>query len=690
MAARYWVGGTAAWDSVAGTKWALTSGGVGGQAVPTTADDVFFDAASGANTVTISTGNSGAKSVTATAFTGTLTGTAALTVAGSLSLPTAGTFLHTGDITLTATGVLTSNGKSLNNLTINAPASTVTLGSALTLNPGKRLALVAGTFDPTTSNYAVSANGIDILGAATRAINLRGSTFTLSGTGATWNAESGTGLTITAGTSTISLTGTDVTFAGAGKTYASVTFASTTSSQNHRITGANVFGTLTFTPPAATGITKIFFGANQTATSMFAAGASEIRRLMLASDVYGTARTLTVGTYTTKADVDFASITAAGASAPWSGTRIGNCGGNTSITSAAARTLYWNLAGAQNWSATGWSTTSGGAPAAGNFPLPQDSANFNEAGAAGAITIDAPWNFPDISVNRSTAMSLSSELEMAVYGGFGISGAGCTLSFSAPMRFRKVSAVQDVIINLGSRSVYAIYAEGTIRFLDINSAVTTTSVTTGEGFVVSGTIVARIGGTLTTNHVAVSSDSTLQRNGGSVVLTGVGIVAELSTATIVNQPAITLTNNTTASRTMNLGGGAYGKITIGGNTSVSETALNGTNALTITELASTKTVAHTITFSNTTTTVSAFTVRGAAGNFVVLRRTGASGTFTLAYSGTDVVGSDYLDISDSNATPANTWYAGANSSDSGGNTGWTFTAAPSPTRGRFFALLFGR
>ena len=43
MAARYWVGGTANWDATAGTKWALTSGGAGGQAVPTSADDVFID-----------------------------------------------------------------------------------------------------------------------------------------------------------------------------------------------------------------------------------------------------------------------------------------------------------------------------------------------------------------------------------------------------------------------------------------------------------------------------------------------------------------------------------------------------------------------------------------------------------------------------------------------------------------------
>ena len=76
MANRYWVGGTASWDGTAGTKWALTSGGAGGQAVPTSADDVFFSALS-TGTCTIDTGNTGAKSINCTGFTGTITGTAA-------------------------------------------------------------------------------------------------------------------------------------------------------------------------------------------------------------------------------------------------------------------------------------------------------------------------------------------------------------------------------------------------------------------------------------------------------------------------------------------------------------------------------------------------------------------------------------------------------------------------------------
>ena len=73
MANRYWVGGTATWDATAGTKWAATSGGAGGQTVPGTADTVYFDANSGANTITLGSGyNPSVFGMTMTGFTGTL------------------------------------------------------------------------------------------------------------------------------------------------------------------------------------------------------------------------------------------------------------------------------------------------------------------------------------------------------------------------------------------------------------------------------------------------------------------------------------------------------------------------------------------------------------------------------------------------------------------------------------------
>ncbi|MBK8705505.1 MAG: hypothetical protein IPN33_19390 [Saprospiraceae bacterium] len=41
----YWVGGSGSWNDL--THWSLTSGGSGGECVPTPYDDVFFDANAG-------------------------------------------------------------------------------------------------------------------------------------------------------------------------------------------------------------------------------------------------------------------------------------------------------------------------------------------------------------------------------------------------------------------------------------------------------------------------------------------------------------------------------------------------------------------------------------------------------------------------------------------------------------------
>lgn len=178
MANRYWVGGTAAWDGTAGTKWALTSGGAGGQAIPTSADDVFFDAASGANTVTISTGNTGAKSIACTGFTGTLAGSANITVAGSVTLVSGMTFTYSGIFTLTATGTFTSGSKTPTGILVNGTGITVSLGDAFTTVSGGSIILSAGTFN--LNGFTATASSFSSNGATTRAVTFGTSNIVLA------------------------------------------------------------------------------------------------------------------------------------------------------------------------------------------------------------------------------------------------------------------------------------------------------------------------------------------------------------------------------------------------------------------------------------------------------------------------------------------------------------------------------
>jgi len=172
MANRYWVGGTASWDATVGTKWALTSGGTGGQAVPTATDDVYFDAASGAVTVTIATAAAAvARQVIATGFTGTIAGTQGLTVSGASGL--AGVFTLQNGMTWSNTGTLsftsastsisftiTTNGVSLASPISISGTGTKTLGSALTTTSSCTIAssFTFSTFSLTCLTYTDSGS----------------------------------------------------------------------------------------------------------------------------------------------------------------------------------------------------------------------------------------------------------------------------------------------------------------------------------------------------------------------------------------------------------------------------------------------------------------------------------------------------------------------------------------------------
>ena len=80
--------------------------------------------------------------------------------------------------------------------------------------------------------------------------------------------------------------------------------------------------------------------------------------------------------------------------------------------------------------------------------------------------------------------------------------------------------------------------------------------------------------------------------------------------------------------------------------------------------------------AGTTSTFTNFSLSGTAGNLITIGSvTAASHTLSKA-SGT--VSSDYLSISRSTATGGAGWYAGANSTDGGNNSGWVFTAPPAP------------
>lgn len=132
--------------------------------------------------------------------------------------------------------------------------------------------------------------------------------------------------------------------------------------------------------------------------SIAGGGAVNLRTLVRPFSNTTTAATMNLAVNPTFTDVDFWRITPGGASTkPWTGTRLGNVGTLTNITTSAPKNVYF-VGGAGSWGAAKWATSSGGTGAVANYPLPQDSINFDSNSGTGDITLPASVRFKDFSV----------------------------------------------------------------------------------------------------------------------------------------------------------------------------------------------------------------------------------------------------------------------------------------------------
>ena len=115
-------------------------------------------------------------------------------------------------------------------------------------------------------------------------------------------------------------------------------------------------------------------------------------------------------------------------------------------------------------------------------------------------------------------------------------------------------------------------------------------------------------------------------------------------------------------------------------------ALTITGANTFSNITNTVQPASVLFTAATTSTFTNFNLSGTSGNLITIGSvTAASHTLSKA-SGT--VSSDFLSISRSTATGGAGWYAGANSTDGGNNSGWIFTTPPNATATGNFLVFF--
>ena len=704
MATRYWVGGSGTWDATTTTNWSASSGGAGGASAPTSTDDVVFDSNAGAApTVTIGT-NAVCGAMTATAPTsGTLTfafgSTGVISYNGNWSSPaslfaTTGNGVTGGSIVYVGSGssTLTTNGYSFpTSFGVNTSAGTLTLGSAFTATGISIFTFTRGTFSTSASNYSLTLYGLNSSNSNSRTINLNASTVTLNGASAL-DFTTTTNLTFNAGTSSIVCTASSAQFLCGGQTFYNVSFTQSGSS-SPIITGANTFNNLSITGRTSLGINAFTFSANQiiNGTLTLGAGTTPAYRTFLASDTIGTTRTLTVNALAAgTADIDFRDITIAGTAAPISGTRFGDCKGNSGITFSAAKTVYYGQTGSANWgsgSTGSWSLTSGGALDATAFPLAQDTAVFPAAtypASGSTTTINAVYNIGtiDMSARTSNTMTLALSVGASVYGNW-LNGTGITLTGPTALTF--CGRTSQTLTNAGRTFAQQIIVNsvgGSLTLQDALNSSSSNGITLTQGTFNAATYNVTLVGNVAaggtgTRTLAIGSgtwsvnDAVWSTNAPTnLTLTGTGTVsltsasAKIFSGGSVSYSGITLDN------------GGAGAITILG----SNTFGNITNTYNVTGATSIKFSA------GTTNTFANWNASGTAGKLLTITSDSAA-THTLSKA-SGVVSADYLSLTNSIATGGATWYAGANSTNVSGNTGWVFTAFPVSVNTSNFFLMF--
>ena len=689
--------------AAAGGNWNVGATWVGGVA-PGSGDDVILNATSGNVNITTA---AAARSLDATGYTGTLshgaftlsigdatagTGNVALKLSAGMTYAPASGRLISFVSTSATQQTITTAGKTLGAVTFAGAGSSYILSDALTVASTSTLTLTAGTFN--TGNFAVTSGTFVTSGAVARTLTMGSSAIALNGGGTTWNA-SGSGLTVTANTATVTAA-TPTTIAGGGFDYNGLTLVLPATTGNPTITGSNTWGNLTRTGSAAIDASLIL-GGNQTVTgTLTLTGNSAVNRLWVLSNLVGTTRTLTVNGSVVASRVDFEDITGAG-SASWNLSAIlegsGDIGGNSGITFTTPTNKFAVNGG--NWSSTGnWSLSSGGGAGA-PYPLPQDDV-FLDAGS-GAVNftmnmqrhgrnIDATGFTGTLTLNNSGtqryifgSLILSSGMTFTAQGNFTFGGRG---SHTIDMQGKAFTASVGRLIQVGRF--------GGTYTLDSNASFGTSVSAVTTALQIAGGVTFNANNFNVTAPSVNASTGTVNMGSGTWTLTSTGAITVWTAATATvnaGTSSIVISNTSASTRTFAGGSKTYYDLsyTVAGSTG--EFIITGSNTfhnLNVSDANNARTF-RIGTGATTTTITGAFNVFGSPGNLITIDTSGA-GTHNLVKSSGVVSTVDYLAINDSNAGGGATWYAGANSVSGGGNTGWIFAAAPS-SQGNFFMMF---
>jgi hypothetical protein len=298
-------------------------------------------------------------------------------------------------------------------------------------------------------------------------------------------------------------------------------------------------------------------------------GIAANNRILVASGTLGTARTIAAGAVDL-GHVDFMDIVGAGAAAPFTGTSLGDCLGNSGITFTPAATQYWKTTttGIKYFSTAGnWFLATNGGGGAGRCPLPQDNVVFdaNSIGAAGTqVTIDYPRAFKDMTctgVTNTPSITNTGGLTVACFGSLTLA-AGITWAWSS---FGLVMYARSAVsITSAGKSFYQglqLYGPGiTVTLQDALTTAYQSNLTLVNGTFNANNMSVTIGGRFTLN-----AGGTVNMGSGTWTMTGdlvgSGVLWNIVGGTLnCDSSTLKFTNTATSAKVMYGGGKTYNNL----------------------------------------------------------------------------------------------------------------------------------
>jgi len=317
-----------------------------------------------------------------------------------------------------------------------------------------------------------------------------------------------------------------------------------------------------------------------------------------------------------------------------------------------------------------------------------NSISFNFTGGTYALS----WGGSSSAVRNLNftgyAGTVGQILIITIYGNL-ILSTGMSLTASTfEWRFRRTSGTQQITTNTKTLDFPVTFngVGGTFQLQDALTMGSTRTATLTNGTLDLNGFTYTVGTAFTT----ATGTKNLTFNGGT-------LVCPAATTTAFNNAAPTNFTTTAGTGTGTISMTAATAKTFVGGGSTFNCTLNqgGAGALTVTgsntfgNITNTykSTGATSILFTaGTTNTFADWNASGESTRLLTIGSvTAASHTLSKA-SGT--VSADFLSISRSTATGGAGWYAGANSTDGGNNSGWIFTAPPAPSGSNSNFLMF--